>query len=146
MWMCRPSGSAASYDPCVDDETAKYLNTKAVQAALHVDTGASIGRVWSDCSGEVDYSREDLLASMLPVYRKLLALDGDDALHVFVFSGDVDGIVPVVHGTGCGMAGSGEGFDADASPSQSPPAPAARPMARGPHRETRSPHRRSVPA
>lgn len=90
-----PSGSAANYDPCVDDETATYLNTPAVQTALHVDTGASIGRSWSDCSGEVDYSRQDLLASMLPVYRKLIALDGAEALHIYVFSGDVDGIVPI---------------------------------------------------
>ncbi|KAA0150533.1 hypothetical protein FNF27_03987 [Cafeteria roenbergensis] len=90
-----PSGSAAGYDPCVDDETAVYLNTPAVQAALHVDTGATINRAWSDCSNTLQYSRQDLLTSMLPVYHKLLAQDGPDALHIYVFSGDVDGIVPV---------------------------------------------------
>ena len=28
---------------------------------------------WTDCTEQVDYSREDLLASMLPVYEELIA-------------------------------------------------------------------------
>lgn len=90
-----PSGSAAEYDPCSDDETATYLNRADVQTALHVDTGKTINREWSDCSPTLNYSRADLLSSMLPVYQALLQQDGADALHVIVFSGDVDAIVPV---------------------------------------------------
>jgi serine carboxypeptidase-like clade 2 len=90
-----PSGSTAGYDPCSDDETATYLNRADVQTALHVDTGKTISREWSDCSPTLDYSRDDLLASMLPVYKTLLQQDGEDALHIIVFSGDVDAIVPV---------------------------------------------------
>jgi hypothetical protein len=39
----------------------------------------------------VNYSRDDLLSSMLPVYRDLIAA----GLKLLVFSGDVDAIVPV---------------------------------------------------
>jgi serine carboxypeptidase-like clade 2 len=48
---------------------------------------------WTDCSdGRIAYSRPDLLASMLPVYRQLL----EAGLRMLVYSGDVDAIVPVV--------------------------------------------------
>ncbi|KAG1653581.1 hypothetical protein FOA52_008028, partial [Chlamydomonas sp. UWO 241] len=86
-------GSAGStpeepaYDPCIDDEVEAYLNLPEVQAALH-----ALPRKWVDCSRYVQYSREDLLSSMLPVYRELLANAG---LRILVYSGDVDGIVPV---------------------------------------------------
>ena len=37
--------------------------------------------------------REDLLATMLPVYQELIE---SEELRILVFSGDVDGILPVV--------------------------------------------------
>lgn len=82
------AGCAASFDPCIDDRTTTYLNNAAVKAAIHAN--ASIE--WSGCSGVVDYSRFDLLSSMLPTYSALIAA----GLRITVFSGDVDAIVPSV--------------------------------------------------
>ncbi|KAF6252042.1 peptidase S10, serine carboxypeptidase [Scenedesmus sp. NREL 46B-D3] len=80
------------YDPCVDGEVETYLNLPEVQAALHANQTRKLPWRWSDCSGMVSYSREDLLSSMLPTYKNLLGT----GLKVWVFSGDVDGIVPVL--------------------------------------------------
>jgi serine carboxypeptidase-like clade 2 len=80
------SGCALSYDACRDAKTTRYLNDAAVKAAIHAN--ASI--TWQGCSSVVDYSRFDLLTSMLPVYRSLMAA----GLRIWVYSGDVDAIVP----------------------------------------------------
>ena len=76
------AGCAVNYDACRDDKTVAYLNTPAVKAAIHAN--ASI--VWAGCSSVVDYSRFDLLSSMLPVYEQLIAA----GLRMLVYSGDVD--------------------------------------------------------
>jgi len=80
------AGCAVGYDPCRDARTTTYLNTPAVKAAIHAN--ASI--VWDGCSAVVDYSRFDLLSSMVPTYRALIAA----GLRILVYSGDVDAIVP----------------------------------------------------
>ena len=82
------AGCALSYDPCIDDRTTTYLNNVLVKAAIHAN--ASIE--WSGCSDLVDYSRADLLSSMLPTYSALIAA----GLRITVFSGDVDAIVPSI--------------------------------------------------
>lgn len=74
-------------DACVDNEVQAYLNRDDVQAALHVHNRPL---PWSDCTDAVEYSEKDLLSSMIPVYRALLATK----LRIMVYSGDVDGIVP----------------------------------------------------
>ena len=59
-----------------------------MQAAL----GVRDGRVnWQGCSDSLNYSRADLLASVLPLYRPLL----HSGIKLWVYSGDVDAIVPV---------------------------------------------------
>ena len=95
--------------PCIDDFVDMYLNRADVREALHVRPDAG---VWSVCTDEIDYSAEDLcvpcsvdvsssrahayasafrrLSSMLPLYPKLIAA----GLRIWIFSGDVDGIVP----------------------------------------------------
>ncbi|PNW79430.1 hypothetical protein CHLRE_09g414800v5 [Chlamydomonas reinhardtii] len=85
-------GADPGYDPCVDDEAEAYLNLPEVQAALHANQTVKLPWRWTDCTRSIVYSREDLLASMLPTYQKLLTA----GLRMLVFSGDVDGIVPVV--------------------------------------------------
>ncbi|KAG2431440.1 hypothetical protein HXX76_009455 [Chlamydomonas incerta] len=85
-------GAEPGYDPCVDDEAEAYLNLPEVQAALHANQTVKLPWRWTDCTRSIVYSREDLLASMLPTYQKLLTA----GLRMLVFSGDVDGIVPVV--------------------------------------------------
>ena len=86
------AGCAASYDPCIGDSTTAYLNRADVQAAIHVRPGTVPGGAWAGCSSVVNYSREDLLTSMFPVYDYLLT--NAPTLAYLVFSGDVDGIVP----------------------------------------------------
>lgn len=64
--------TAGTYDPCIDNEVAVYLNRPDVQAAMHANTTGLIPGPWADCTELVDYSRKDLLTSMLPVYKELL--------------------------------------------------------------------------
>ena len=73
--------------PCIDDFVDMYLNRADVREALHVRPDAGI---WSVCTDEIDYSVDDLLSSMLPLYPKLIAA----GLRIWIFSGDIDGIVP----------------------------------------------------
>jgi len=75
----------ADPDPCIDTHMTSYLNQPAVQSAIH-----AVPTVWYSCSPYVDYSRDDLLTSMIPVYDSLLNTN----LRMLVYSGDVDGIVP----------------------------------------------------
>ncbi|GAQ88391.1 serine carboxypeptidase [Klebsormidium nitens] len=78
------------YDPCIDDEVAIYLNRPEVQKAIHANV-THLPYAWTGCTEAIEYSRKDLLTSVLPVYRRLLK----DGLRMLIFSGDVDAIVPV---------------------------------------------------
>ncbi len=82
------AGCATTYDPCRDDKTTTYLNTASVKTAIH----ANMNITWTGCSSIVDYSRFDLLSSMLPTYEMLIAA----GLRIWVYSGDVDAIVPTI--------------------------------------------------
>jgi serine carboxypeptidase-like clade II len=84
-----PSGAAAFYQPCIDNYVYNYLNTPAVQVAIHANT--SLGYPWEDCSSIINYSYQDLLSSMLPIYQDLLAYG---KLRILVYSGTHDAIVP----------------------------------------------------
>ncbi|CAM6081573.1 unnamed protein product [Calypogeia fissa] len=75
-------------NPCAPDGVLIYLNTPAVQKALHVPTHVN----WTDCSDSVGnlYSHVDSVRSMLPVYKQLLKTD----IKMWIYSGDWDGNVP----------------------------------------------------
>lgn len=75
-----------AYDPCLDSVTP-YLNLPSVQSALHITSPV----VWVGCSDVVfnNYTRADILRSMIPVYEELLKED----LRIWVYSGDADGVV-----------------------------------------------------
>jgi len=75
------------YQPCVDTYLTSYLNIPEVKAAIHAEPSIN----WVGCSSVVNYSYTDLLSSMLPVYQSLLTKD----IKILVYSGDVDGIVPI---------------------------------------------------
>ncbi|KAK9905794.1 hypothetical protein WJX75_006411 [Coccomyxa subellipsoidea] len=80
------------YDPCIDNKVEQYFNRPDVQRAFHANSSEhTLPWAWKGCSDYVNYSREDLLSSMLPVYRELLTHN----LQILVYSGDVDAIVPV---------------------------------------------------
>jgi len=81
-----PGDQEPDMDPCVDQHMTDYLNNASVQAAIH-----AIPTVWSDCDNQVEYSRTDLLTSMIPVYQWLLT---NSNIRMLVYSGDIDGIVP----------------------------------------------------
>eukprot|EP01113_Clastostelium_recurvatum_P033843 TRINITY_DN4522_c0_g1_i1.p1 TRINITY_DN4522_c0_g1~~TRINITY_DN4522_c0_g1_i1.p1 ORF type:complete len:469 (+),score=81.52 TRINITY_DN4522_c0_g1_i1:37-1407(+) len=73
--------------PCVDNYLTKYLNLPEVQKAIH----ANISYPWVGCTDQIKYSYSDLLASMIPVYQYLIKA----GIHMLVYTGDVDAIVPV---------------------------------------------------
>jgi serine carboxypeptidase-like clade 2 len=80
-------GGDVDPDPCIDDHVTEYLNQPSVQSAIHAKP-----MKWSECSNAINYSRDDLLASMFPVYQWLF---NNSKIRILVYSGDVDGIVPV---------------------------------------------------
>lgn len=61
------AGGSKDYDPCIGGAVSKYLNRPDVQHAIHART--DLPYQWSMCSSVLNYSRSDLLTSMLPVYR-----------------------------------------------------------------------------
>ncbi|DBA70172.1 TPA: hypothetical protein ACH3X2_012218 [Trebouxia sp. C0005] len=81
------------YDPCVDNEVEIYFNRPEVQKAMHANTTGMPGP-WVDCNPNIAYSMDDLFTSMLPKYHDILRHQAD--LNILIFSGDVDGIVPVI--------------------------------------------------
>ncbi|KAL4857618.1 Serine carboxypeptidase-like 26 [Chlorella vulgaris] len=99
MLRNHPAGAATrklitgKQDPCIDSEAEAYLNRRDVQLALHANVSGQLPGPWQDCTPRIEYSREDLLSSVLPLYRRLLEEEDIDML---VYSGDVDAIVPVI--------------------------------------------------
>eukprot|EP01126_Amoeba_proteus_P040174 TRINITY_DN4273_c0_g1_i4.p1 TRINITY_DN4273_c0_g1~~TRINITY_DN4273_c0_g1_i4.p1 ORF type:complete len:435 (-),score=60.36 TRINITY_DN4273_c0_g1_i4:102-1406(-) len=71
--------------PCVDSAHADvYLNTRAVQHAIHVKTSIT----WSICSDLVDFNGSP--DPTLPIYQSLLS----HGIRVLIYSGDTDMMVP----------------------------------------------------
>ncbi|KAH6772650.1 serine carboxypeptidase-like 40 [Perilla frutescens var. hirtella] len=52
--LLRHTISTSSYDPCSDKYVYEYLNTRAVQRALHANLTGIIHRPWDSCSGDTD--------------------------------------------------------------------------------------------
>lgn len=75
------------YRPCNGVALSRYLNRADVKSAIHAN--ASI--TWTDCSSVVQYNRQDVLTSVLPLYQSFVRTPN---LQVHVYSGDVDAIVP----------------------------------------------------
>ncbi|XP_044961247.1 serine carboxypeptidase-like 34 [Hordeum vulgare subsp. vulgare] len=80
-----------SYDPCLDNYVADYLNRRDVQDALHANTTGSIPYAWTACSDPLFQHWKDSPASTLPVIKRMV----DAGLRVWVYSGDTDARVPV---------------------------------------------------
>ncbi|KMT05004.1 hypothetical protein BVRB_7g171640 [Beta vulgaris subsp. vulgaris] len=89
--VCLTSGNSKArvldsvevYDPCSSNYVDTYLNSKDVQKALHVKPTK-----WLSCSL---FEWQDSPSTVLPVIQKLIASN----ISVWVYSGDVDGRVPV---------------------------------------------------
>eukprot|EP00891_Asterochloris_glomerata_P006219 jgi/Astpho2/6219/e_gw1.00088.45.1_t len=89
-----PLCCAVPYDPCVDNEVEVYFNRRDVQDELHANMSGSLPGPWKGCNQEIQYSMDDLFSSVLPVHREIQELE--KPLKILVFSGNVDGVVPVV--------------------------------------------------
>lgn len=72
--------------PCIDAFVTDYLNRDDVRKALHVRADAGH---WTSCDDDaISYSEEDVQASMLPLYPRLIKAK----LRVWIYSGDIDGV------------------------------------------------------
>ncbi|CAL5191113.1 unnamed protein product [Lathyrus oleraceus] len=80
----------AGYDPCTEKYAEVYYNRVDVQKALHANT-TGIPYKWTACSEVLNRNWNDTDVSILPLYRELIA----HGVRVWVFSGDVDSVVPV---------------------------------------------------
>ncbi|XLS65773.1 hypothetical protein HN51_025747, partial [Arachis hypogaea] len=79
------------YDPCTEKYAEIYYNRPDVQKALHANT-TGIPYKWTACSEVLNRNWNDTDVSVLPIYRQLMA----NRIRVWVFSGDVDSVVPVI--------------------------------------------------
>lgn len=79
-------------NPCALAQLSTYLNRRDVQEAFHVEGVIPNGK-WEACSVLVNthYSAADTKHSVLPIYQAAIAASD---LHILVYSGDNDAIVP----------------------------------------------------
>ncbi|XP_028085792.1 serine carboxypeptidase-like 40 isoform X2 [Camellia sinensis] len=77
--------SVLNFDPCSDHYVYAYLNRADVQEALHANV-TKLSYDWEPCR-----RWEDSPSTIIPLLQELMA----NGLRVWVFSGDVDGRVPV---------------------------------------------------
>ena len=76
------------FPTCIDNFSAKYLNTPAVQEAIHIRKGTVPGGKWSDCSSVLNYDFN--YESELPNYIEWTN-KGD--LEILIYNGDTDFIL-----------------------------------------------------
>ncbi|XP_051124209.1 serine carboxypeptidase-like 40 [Andrographis paniculata] len=76
-------------DPCSDNYIFAYLNRADVQKALHANV-TKLDYYWQPCSDIIKNWR-DSPTTVIPLLKEFLA----DGLRVWIFSGDIDGRIPV---------------------------------------------------
>lgn len=76
-------------DPCERNYLSVYMNLPHVQKAMHANT-TSLPYVWGPCSSVLN-GWGDRPSTMFPLYKKLIAA----GIHILVYSGDVDAVLPV---------------------------------------------------
>ncbi|KAF6165042.1 hypothetical protein GIB67_000626 [Kingdonia uniflora] len=80
----------SGYDPCTEKHAEVYYNRPDVQRALHANV-TKIPYKWTACSDTLNRNWNDTAVSILPIYKEMIA----SGLRIWVFSGDVDSVVPV---------------------------------------------------
>ncbi|XP_068336824.1 serine carboxypeptidase-like 25 [Pyrus communis] len=80
----------SGYDPCTEKYAELYYNRPDVQKALHANI-TKIPYKWTACSEVLNRNWNDTDVSVLPIYRDMITA----GLRIWVFSGDVDSVVPV---------------------------------------------------
>ncbi|KAK6928798.1 Peptidase S10, serine carboxypeptidase [Dillenia turbinata] len=81
--------SIMNFDPCSDNYVIAYMNSPDVQVAFHANV-TKLHHDWQPCS-EVIKSWDDSPSTMIPLLREFMA----NGLRVWIFSGDMDGRIPV---------------------------------------------------
>ncbi|XP_028776305.1 serine carboxypeptidase-like 40 [Neltuma alba] len=84
-----PKPPSVVTDPCSDNYVYAYLNRAEVQEALHANV-TKLTHDWEPCSNVISQWR-DSASTVLPLLHEFL----NHSLQVWIFSGDVDGRVPV---------------------------------------------------
>ncbi|XP_066316317.1 serine carboxypeptidase-like 26 [Miscanthus floridulus] len=83
----------SGYDPCYSTHIEDYFNRIYVQKSLHANVSGWIkDRRWSICSDSVFDNYYDTIFTVRPIYSKLVKT----GIRVWVYSGDMDGRVPVI--------------------------------------------------
>ncbi|CAO2202951.1 unnamed protein product [Urochloa humidicola] len=83
----------SGYDPCYSIHIEDYLNRIDVQKSLHANISGWIkDRRWSICSYSIFENYNENIFTVRPIYSKLVKT----GLRVWVYSGDMDGRVPVL--------------------------------------------------
>ncbi|XP_010468839.1 PREDICTED: serine carboxypeptidase-like 40 [Camelina sativa] len=77
------------FDPCSDHYVQAYLNRPEVQAALHANA-TKLPYEWQPCSSVIK-KWNDSPTTMIPLIKGLMG----QGVRVWVFSGDMDGRIPV---------------------------------------------------
>ncbi|CAN6458491.1 unnamed protein product [Victoria cruziana] len=78
-------------DVCMSYERQFYFNLPEVQLALHANR-TKLPYRWSMCSGLLNYSESDVSTNMLPGLKIIIK----HGIHVWIFSGDQDSVVPLL--------------------------------------------------
>ncbi|KAM1263526.1 hypothetical protein ACFX2G_029134 [Malus domestica] len=81
--------SIFEFDPCSEYYAYGYLNRPDVQQALHANV-TKLSHDWEPCSDIITHWG-DSASTVLPLLHEFL----DNGLRVWIFSGDIDGRVPV---------------------------------------------------
>ncbi|KAF1894319.1 hypothetical protein Lal_00027165 [Lupinus albus] len=77
-------------DPCSGVYTHAYLNRVNVQEALHANV-TKLKYDWESCSDIIFSKWGDSPSTIIPLLHEFL----NNGLRVWIFSGDIDGVVPV---------------------------------------------------
>ncbi|KAL7156688.1 hypothetical protein ABFS83_02G025300 [Erythranthe nasuta] len=100
LCLDKKRGRILGYDPCEGNSMIEYFNLAAAQKPLHANI-TKLPYKWEVCSGLVggNWDSKGSPSSMFPIYDRLMAA----GLKILLYSGDVDGVVPVT-GTRYGIA------------------------------------------
>ncbi|KAK7323430.1 hypothetical protein VNO77_26902 [Canavalia gladiata] len=84
-----PKKTSIVLDPCSDNYVQAYLNRRDVQNALHANV-TKLKYEWEPCSNTIT-NWEDSPSTIIPLLHEFL----NNGIRVWIFSGDIDGRVPV---------------------------------------------------
>ncbi|KAK7401292.1 hypothetical protein VNO78_12659 [Psophocarpus tetragonolobus] len=83
-----PKKNSDVFDPCSDDYVHAYLNRGDVQEALHANV-TKLNFDWEGCSDIIEWG--DSATTIIPLLHEFQ----NKGLRVWIYSGDIDSVVPV---------------------------------------------------